>query len=233
MYTSRGTPELGTAQRQAYEFLRGHILSGRYPGGTRLNPAQITQALGVSRTPVREAIRQLDAEGFVTIRPHRGAVVTSFTAEDVLELFEMRAVLEGLQARLAVSLLGEEDLEDLERLKARMDRVREDPKLWTERHHAFHEYLGRRSNRPRLSAQINHLRAAIQPYLLLYFSVYGLVEMPGFEHQTIIDAVNSSDGARAEEAMRDHVMSAATGVVEFLKSSGPRMDIPRRSRRAT
>jgi DNA-binding GntR family transcriptional regulator len=227
MYTTRGpeVAEFGTAQRQAYQYLRGHILSGRYPGGTRLNPAEITEALGVSRTPVREAIRQLDAEGFVTIRPHRGTVVTSFTPEDVLELFEMRAALEGLQVRLAVPFLGDEDLEDLERLKARMDRVREDPKLWSERHHAFHEYLGRRSNRPRLSAQISHLRAAVQPYLLLYFSVYGLVEMPGFEHQTIIDAVRGADGVRAEEAMRNHVMSAASGVVEFLKSSGPRKDI--------
>jgi DNA-binding GntR family transcriptional regulator len=187
----------------------------------RLNLAAIAQALGISRTPVREAIRQLDAEGFVAIRPHRGAVVTSFTPEEVLELFEMRAVLEGLQARLAVPLLGDEAFEDLQRLKARMDRVRDDPKLWIERHYELHEYLGRMSGRPRLSAQISHLRAAVQPYLRIYLSVYGLTEMPGFEHETIIEAAKGADAERAEETMRNHVMSAALGVVNFLKSSGP------------
>src|SRR5687767_7810298 len=93
--------KFGTAQEEAYTYLREAILSGHYPGGTRLDLNEIARAVRASRMPVREAIRQLDAEGLVSIRPNRGAVVTQLTADDIVELFETRAVLEGLAARVA------------------------------------------------------------------------------------------------------------------------------------
>lgn len=89
-----------SAQQLAYIHLQDRIVSGALPGGTRLKPEPIAQQLGISRMPVREAIRQLNAEGYVTIMPNRGAVVTNRTPEDVIELFEMRAVLEGSRRAL-------------------------------------------------------------------------------------------------------------------------------------
>ncbi len=96
-----------TAQEEAYFYLRESILSGSLPGGTRLDISQIATHLGMSRMPVREALRQIASEGLVVIRPNRGVVVTQLTPEDVLEIFEMRAVLEGLAAHLARPRLDE------------------------------------------------------------------------------------------------------------------------------
>ena len=224
-----------TAQRQAYDFIRGEILCGAYPGGTRVNPLTIAGRLGISRMPVREAIRQLDAEGLVTIRPNRGAVVTVLTPKEIEELFEMRAVLEALAARLALPRLAGEGLEELELLRQRMDRARGDPKTWIVRHNAFHNYLCSQSDRPRLTAEIDRFRTAVQPYLLMSISVYKSTEMPHFEHQAILDAIRAGHAARLESCTRDHVLSAGRGVVAFLEQRGQeagRAAAPRPARRA-
>src|SRR6516225_1896826 len=94
-----------SAQEEAWRFIRERILMGVFPGGLRLSPQRLADDLGSSRMPVREALLQLDAEGLVTIRPNRSAVVTVLTADDILELFEMRSVLEALAARLAAPQL--------------------------------------------------------------------------------------------------------------------------------
>src|SRR5262245_43964800 len=94
-------------------YLQDQIVSGALPGGSRLHLESISQKLGISRMPVREAIRQLDAEGYMTIRPNRDAVVTSRTPEQVVELFEIRAALEGVAVRLAAPYVTEDAIEDL------------------------------------------------------------------------------------------------------------------------
>ena len=113
-----------TAQEEAYLYLRESILSGDLPGGTRLDIARVATHLGMSRMPVREALRQLASEGLVVIRPNRGVAVTQLTPEDVLEIFEMRAALEGLAARLARPHLDEAAFQDLEHILQRMDTNR-------------------------------------------------------------------------------------------------------------
>ncbi len=207
----------GTTQQLACQYLRTRILSGHYAGGIRINPARIAQELGISRMPVREALRQLDAEGLVTIRPNRGAIVTVLTAADVRELFEIRAALEGMAGRLALANLSEEVLDDLEYRRNRMDRVRDDTREWLLRHDHFHDFLCRQARRPRLAAEIVKLRAAVQPYLTMYISRHRSPEMHGYEHETIIDAARSGNSDRMEHCLRDHIMGAARGVIEFLE----------------
>jgi biotin operon repressor len=92
-----------SAQQQAYVFLLEQIQSGRLAGGQRIRLEDVAAELGISRMPIRKAIRQLDTEGLLTIRPNRGAVVTMFSPDHLTELFEMRAVLEGLCARSAAT----------------------------------------------------------------------------------------------------------------------------------
>ncbi len=216
-----GELSYGTAEEEAYAYLRERILSGQYPGGTRLNLDEIAKALGTSRMPVRGAIRRLDSEGLVIVRPHRGAIVTSMTPEDVLELFEMRAVLEGLAIRLALPNLDSKAIDDLEELLPRMDRVRGEPKVWIERHDEFHDSLCRRSGRPRLAAEIGKLRNTVRPYLLVYLSVYEQGDVSGFEHHTLLEAIKRNDPLMAEETMRSHITISGSRVVEFLKRVGP------------
>jgi len=211
------SPHLQQAYLQVYWHLRNQILQGELVGGDRINPAVIGDQLGTSRMPVREALRQLDAEGLVTIRPNRGAIVTTLTAAEVCELFEIRAALEALAARCALSHLTEENLYDLDSIRQRMDRARGQAKLWVERHNEFHDFIVNLSQRPRLNADIKRIRNAIQPHLLLYIDVYKSTEIPGYEHTIVLDAIRSKNAQLLELCIRDHVMSAANGVMTFLE----------------
>ncbi len=208
---------LGTTQQQAYIFVREQILSGAYAAGQKVNPNDVAKELGISRMPVREALRQLDSEGLVTIRPNRGAEVTALSAADVLEIFEIRSVLEGLAVRHALPLLTEDDLDELEYRQRRMNRVSEDVKSWIERHDDFHDYLCRRSQRDRLCGEIERFRRSVQPYLQMYFTHYATPEIDGFEHENLMEFVRARTAGQAEEFMRNHIMGAASGVIDFLR----------------
>jgi DNA-binding GntR family transcriptional regulator len=210
-----------SAQNLAYRFIRDQILGGAYPGGLHVNPSKVADMLGISRMPVREALLQLDREGLVTARPNRGAVVTALSPEDVEELFEMRAALEALAAVRATPNLVGEAYHELMELKARMDRTRGNTKLWIQRHNEFHDFLATQSRRPRLTAEIARIRSAVQPYLLMYVSVYESLEMDGYEHDALIDAFTSRNLKLVERTMREHVLSAGRGVIAFLRERGP------------
>lgn len=212
-----GNDQFITAQQQAYTYIRDRILNGDLAAGAWLNTSAIADELALSRIPVREAVRQLDAEGLVMIRPNRGAIVTDLQPADVEELFEIRAALEALAIRRALPRLVGETFDDLEALRLRMDRVRGDPKAWLPRHREFHDFLCQASGMPRLAAEIRRVELAVQPYLMMYISVYGHTEMPGYEHGTLIDAIRTGNSNLAELTMRDHVLSAGRGVVEHLR----------------
>jgi|LakMenEpi03Aug12_release.lakeMendotaPanAssembly.Ray.scaffolds.fasta_scaffold22436_1 DNA-binding GntR family transcriptional regulator len=213
---SVGSVRYSTAQDQAYDYLKQRILSGEFPGGMRLNPTEVATLLGVSRTPVREALHRLDIEGLVTLTPNRGVVVTALTLELVRELFKIRGALEALAASEAARNIREDDLDEFELLIRRMDRSRGDPKAWIIRHDAFHDRLYEFAQMPRLTAEIRRLREAIHPHLRLYIDVYHHTEMPGYEHRTMLAEIGSGSAERASRAMLEHVESAALGVLEFL-----------------
>ena len=99
---------------RVYESIREDILSGRYQQNTELKEMAIGEELGVSRTPVREALRQLELEGLVHIIPNRGAYVNTITAKDVQDIYIIRSMLEGICVRWATKYITEEQLEDLE-----------------------------------------------------------------------------------------------------------------------
>lgn len=212
-----------TAQQQAYIYLQDQIVSGALAGGRRLQPEVIARTLGISRMPVREAIRQLDAEGYVTIRPNRGAVVTSRTPEQVVELFQIRAALEGLAIRLAVPHVTEEAVADFMHEMARMRRLESNSVAWVEQHDRFHDLLCQLSAKPQLCAEIRRLRLSIRPYLRLYAKLHMNPEIRGYEHEHILEAMQSGDGERAERVIRDHVMANAESIASCLP---PRPDTP-------
>jgi DNA-binding GntR family transcriptional regulator len=197
--------------------LQDRIASGALPGGARLLPEAIATELGISRMPVREAIRQLDAEGYVTIRPNRGAVVTSRTRREVIELFEIRAALEGTALRLGAQEAGADALEDLDLELKRLHSVGTDHASWLERHDDFHDRLCRTSARLQLEAECRRYRLAVQPYMRLYLKSGRTFEQPGFEHEHLIDALRSRDAALAEARMRSHIMANADAIAQCLK----------------
>ena len=210
-----------TAQQHAYIHIQDQIVSGAMLGGTRLKPELIAQMLGLSRMPVREAIRQLDAEGYVTIRPNRGAIVKTRSPEDVVELFEVRAVLEGLAVKLGSMRATPETLDDLEMQNERLLRLRSNPLAWVERHDQFHDELCATSGRRLLQAECRRLRLALRPYIRLYLKLHDNPERPGYEHEHILEALRGQHSEHAEQVMRAHVMANAEGIAECLRSPAP------------
>jgi DNA-binding GntR family transcriptional regulator len=185
----------------------------------RLKPEHIAETMGLSRMPVREALRQLDSEGLVTIHPNRGASVTLLTADDILEFFEMRAALEGVAVRLATPNIGDDGLHDLDHYLEKMRRSENDHLVWIDRHDEFHEFLCGWSRRPRLCAEIKRLRITIVPYLRLYTAHFQEREIPGYEHEVILDAIRQGDPDVAEDCMRKHVMANAHNIAHCLSDA--------------
>lgn len=217
---------LQSPQQLAYEYLREAIVSGRLPGGARLKSEAIAEMLGVSRMPVRDALRQLDGEGLVTIRPNRGAIVTNLTPDDILELFEMRAALEGLAGRLASLRTCSDALETLRDDLARMERSKPNHLVWMVEHDRFHDRLCGLSGRPRLCAQITTIRQQIHPYFRLYAASHVDPEIAGHQHSAILKSLEHGNPDQVERVVRDHVMTNGEEIVETLKKMLPHSEAP-------
>ena len=196
-----------SAQAQAYSYLLAEIRSGRLKGGTHVVADRIASALGVSRMPVREAIRQLASEGFMTIRSNRGALVTALGAEEIGELYEMRAVLEGFAMRLVTTRIDRQGLDEAEIALERLDRARENVDWFITAHDQFHDVFLDYCPRPRLVAEIKRIRRATEPYLRMTLKVSSTaVQNTTAEHTELLSAIRSGDPDNAEAAMRNHVL---------------------------
>lgn len=221
---SPGTGTAATAQQEAYAFLRSRILGGAIRVGTRIDIAGIAEALGISRMPVREALRQLDTEGLVTIRPNRGAVVATLTPAEIEEHFLMRAALEPLALRLAMPRFAPSDMAELRFLAERLEEAEAEPEEWIRRHKALHEFVTGKSGRRHLAREIRRITEAVEPHLVHHIATYRIAELPGHEHRTLVTAIASGDITTAEQAMRDHVLGSAAGILGQM--SGRRTPVP-------
>ena len=208
-----------TAQQMVYVHLQDQIVSGTLAGGSRLKSDIIAAELGVSRMPVREAIRQLDAEGYVTIRPNRGAFVTSRSREQIIELFEIRAALEGMALRLAARNREDTAIADLHLELQGMRNVEHDRAEWAARHDDFHHHLCLLSRRPTLANECRRYRLALAPYVRLYLARNDHAEQPGHGHEILIHALKDRDPERAEILMRSHIMVNAEAIADALSAS--------------
>ncbi len=197
--------------------LREAIRDGRFEPGQRLVVADVTNMLGVSSGPVREAVRRLTGEGLVEITPHRGAAVREFSARDIREIFQVREVLEGLAARLAAERIDAGDGRD--RLLAIQREARVLPASgagYVEHNHAFHELIYRLADNIRVQEQSRQLTMPI--YRLRYHHLMdpAYARTSAAEHALIVDAVLAGDGARADRAMRNHIRNSGTAMLEAL-----------------
>jgi DNA-binding GntR family transcriptional regulator len=206
-----------TPQQHAGNYLREQILTGRFPVGMRLKSQEIAQKLGFSRMPVRDALQQLHSEGLVSIRPNRGAIVATLTGDEIRELFEIRATLEGLAARYCFDSMTEEKIVRFEALFASMSRETGDTQRWFDLHENFHDAFAEASGRPRLHLQIRNARRAVLPYVRQYIVTYNHMEMPNSGHDVLISILRHGNADLMEEAMRSHIFAAADGVANFLR----------------
>ncbi|GAB2932440.1 GntR family transcriptional regulator [Rhodococcus aerolatus] len=211
-------PGVTTATQRAHAVLRAEILDGTRPAGTRLREDTLAEELGLSRTPVREALARLGTEGLVEHLAHRGARVSSWSAEDLEETFELRAVLEGLGARRAAERATPEDVAGLRALCTRMEQTippgaPRDLDALTTLNSRFHHELLRVAGSARLEAMVDaviHVPVVMRTFVR--YSDHALARSQ-HHHRELCDALEARDGGWAESVMRSHVLAARAQLV--------------------
>lgn len=201
------------AAERAYNTLRAGIIEGVYPPGTRVTEQEIAASAGVSRTPVREALRRLEAEGLLRFVPHQGAFVTSWSDQDAEDIFELRAMLEGYGARLAASKATSENIRQLRDLaEGQCQEAAERSPGYLERiadlNNQFHRHLQQVAASARLRATLATISSA--PLVLQTFRDYDGDDLnrSAHHHMEIVEAIEAGDGDWAESVMHSHVMAA-------------------------
>lgn len=203
---SPSPPPAGSLADRAYERFRQALRQGRLGPGQRLLETEIAEAFGMSRTPVREAIRRLQAEGLVAVLPGRGLCVAQYDDAQVDELYQMREALEGTAARLAARNAGRPDIMVLRRLLEEEAALPADG--LAEHNRRFHRALHQAAHNRYLLRSLS----AISDALLLLGPT--TLDLPGRaaaareEHGRIVDAVAARDDAAAEAAARAHIAAA-------------------------
>ena len=205
-------PGAALSEQKAYEAIREGITSGTYPGGRHLRAADLAAQLGVSRTPVREALRRLHAEGLVEVLANRGAFVTEITSRDIDEVFELRVMLESHAAELSAPRFTPAEVVDLVTMTDRMETAVAGPARdlqgLTRANEAFHSTIVRAAANRRLGALIAGVVEL--SWVSLTFSVYSDADLARSiaHHREMIDAFRAQDAMWAGATMRSHIRAA-------------------------
>jgi DNA-binding GntR family transcriptional regulator len=203
--------------------LRRAILEGEYGPSDRLVEEQVAERLGVSRTPVRQALTMLEAEGLVEIEPNKGAAVCSFSVDDVWEIYDLRAVLEGHAARRAASRVEPRELVRLRSLADEMEGAgrfadhEEEVRWLVAKNGEFHATVVAASRNVRLRRLVE--RTVQVPLVYKAFFWYGARErtISDHYHRQILHALETGDAERAEIVMREHVYEGRDFVIRALE----------------
>lgn len=208
-----------TLTGMALDALRARILCGGFPEGEPLRQDAIAEELGVSRIPVREALRQLEAEGLVTFNPHRGAVVSTLSLQEIAELFEVRADIESDLLRRAIPLMTAEDhLRATEILDAYENALRAgEVSAWGEFNWQFHSTLYAPSNRQFTLGIVSKLHQHSDRYLRMQLALTHGETRARKEHRSILAAAKKRDTRKAPQLMREHILGAGRSLLSFLE----------------
>jgi len=191
-----------------YNELRKRLVEGKLKPGQRLREVELSSMLGVSRTPVREAIKRLESEGFAAYVSRRGAVVSELTPEQAVELYAVREILEGSAANLAARYATPSEIEVLDELLTNHREAGVDPELLSRINRQFHQMIYRMAHNRYL---LGLLSTAQDYMLLLRETTYYDPGRPASaleEHGEIVSAIKARDSERAEKAARKHIREA-------------------------
>ncbi len=200
-----------------YRQLMDDVRAGQLSAGDRLRETDIAERLGVSRTPVREAIRQLEADGIVTHVPRQGATIRSLDYAEVMELYEMRAVLEGTAARLAARAASRIEIEELETLNRELEHAASQPEALV-LNRQFHAAIFDAAKNRFLTRSIVSLQKALMILGPTTLTHADRAEKAVEEHFAILAAINARDEDQAEAAMRQHIEMAQRVRVRTLRA---------------
>lgn len=211
-----------TMQEIVYSTIKERILSGEYSPGQRLITNDLATELGVSRMPIREALHRLEAAtGLVTLIPHKGAVVNVISQEDILEVFRIRAVLEGLAARLACPNLDDKQLNQLEQINQKVIELGHsiDEETFLEFNRQFHAPIWQAAHSPRLVGMLRSLYDASRSYRYMSVMLPGRFEEIVAEHAEIVAALRKRDLAEVEKVVNNHYHQTVKWLIRSMKET--------------
>ncbi len=193
-----------TLREKILENIRDAIISGSLKAGSRVSEPELAERYGISRTPIREAFRQLESEGYLTVIPRRGAVVSEFSEKDVEEFYAIKSILEGYAARRACEKLTDKELGRLQAINDRLSELADhnDIKTFFKIHGDFHDTFIKAADNEKLRDLINSLVTRFQRLRLTSLSMPGRMRISVQEHEKIIEAFRSRDAESAEALVR-------------------------------
>lgn len=202
-----------------FNTLRQAILKGELAPGERLMEIQLAERLGVSRTPIREAIRKLELEGLVLMIPRKGAEVAKISEKSLRDVLEVRRSLEELAIELACQRMTEEGIEELEEVQAefRDAVIKGDAMEIAETDEAYHDIIYKGTNNDRLVQILNNLREQMYRYRLEYIKDEDKRQVLLFEHDNILKAIRQRKVEEAKTAMREHIDNQEITVSKNIK----------------
>jgi DNA-binding GntR family transcriptional regulator len=200
--------------------LSDEIASGHLPGGTALDEQHLADRFGASRTPVREALRQLAAGGLVEMRPRRGGVVTPMTPARIMDMFETTAEIEALCARLATHRMTPLEFSHLlelhESSKALVERS--DLDAYDNFNRAFHEAIYTATHNAFLAEQAVAIRVRLRAFRRTQLRQSGRIARSREEHDSVLTAIAQGNGDEAGRRMRAHMLNAASALGRYIRA---------------
>lgn len=201
-------------------FVRRRIFDGTYPAGRYIRLEQLAAELGISVTPVREALFGLRAEGLLTQQPRRGFVVLPITERDIADVSDVQAHIGGVLASRAAELINDEQLAELERIQDELESAYDavDHEAAVRLNHAFHRGVNIAAGSPKLAQLMGQItRFALES---VYPTVEGWPAHSMKDHRVLLAALRKRDGVAAREAMSEHLCAAAGPLIDHLTNRG-------------
>ena len=202
-----------------FNTLRQAILKGELAPGERLMEIQLAEKLGVSRTPIREAIRKLELEGLVLMIPRKGAEVAKISEKSLRDVLEVRRSLEELAIELACQRMSEEDMDELERVQGNFRNAIAKGEAMTiaETDEQYHDVIYQGTGNDKLVQMLNNLREQMYRYRLEYIKDADKRQILVVEHDYILKAIRSRHVAEAKKAIREHIDNQEITVSRNIK----------------
>jgi len=216
-----------TLREKILEHIRDAIISGTLKAGSKVSEPELAERYGISRTPIREAFRQLESEGYLTVIPRRGAVVSAFSQKDVEDFYAIKSILEGYAARQACTRLSEKELDKLQINNDKLSEVAEqdDIKAFFKIHNEFHEMFIKAAGNEKLRELITSVVTRFQRLRFTSLSLPGRMKIVVHEHEKIIEAFRRKDAEAAEMLVRKNAEYGGRVLLDGAVTASQRADL--------
>jgi len=202
----------------AYHKIRDAITVGVLKPGEKLIEQKISKAFGVGRTPLREALRQLQMENYIDVIPRKGAFISRISTKDIEEIYDIVALLEGFAAEITAEKISPSDKKSLKDLQKALRKYGANKAYvdWLEKNTLFHRRFTEISGNNSLCEAVSNLRKRIYRYRFIAITIPGHIQEYIEDHQAILEAVLHGKGKAAGKAMRRHVLKVRNILLDFL-----------------